>query len=207
MDVRIGITGAGEAVRFNTSAGPPLLLIGDFGRGKTTIARYLTRWWLANTRRHAHVYAETPSEWADLRCIPARPGELEAPNAAGCRPETCLVVVDDIDLVDDDRLVPVVAGGSRVVLTGHGGNRLIGRPVLERSLACLGLVRTDYQARVSGEVATCGRDALETAALSGQGRLDWPSGTIAVIPDQRGPQDFPCHRWQTPTPDPMAVAQ
>lgn len=205
MDVRIGINGAGEAVSFDTtSAGPPLLLVGDIGRGKTTIARYLTRWWLASTRRHAHVYAETPSEWADLSCTTAHPSELEAPTADGCRPETCLVVVDDIDMVDDDRLVPVLSGGFRVVLTGHGGNRLIGRTFLERSPACLGLVRADYRARTSGQVASYERVALETAALSGQGRLDWPSGTIAVIPDQRGTQDFPSHRWQITAP--MAVA-
>ena len=36
------------------------------------------------------------------------------------------------------------------------------------------------------------------AVLNGQGRLDWPIGTVAVIPDQRGPMDFPCHRWEAP---------
>ena len=52
-----------------------------------------------NTARHAHVYAQAPSEWADLRC------ERRAPRPAGQRRSaatavrrTCLVVIDDMDL-------------------------------------------------------------------------------------------------------------
>ena len=29
-----------------------------------------------------------------------------------------------------------------------------------------------------------------------QGRLDWPSDVVAVVPDARGERDFPVHRWQ-----------
>ncbi len=61
MDVGIGTTLDGQAAGFDTSSARPLLLVGDVGREKTTTARYLTRWWLANTRRHAHVYAQAPS--------------------------------------------------------------------------------------------------------------------------------------------------
>ncbi|MEP9385532.1 ATP-binding protein [Nocardioides sp. KR10-350] len=185
MDVRIGTTLEGRPAGFDTSRGrPPLLLIGDVGRGKTTIARYLTRWWLADTARHVHVYSQSPSEWADLRCEPVHPDVLEEPIGGKCRPGTCLVVVDDIDSVDDHRLALVPLVAARVILTSHGGNGLIGRPVLDHDISCMGLVRADRP------------DAVDVAALDGQGRLDWPGDTVAVIPDPRGPMDLPCHRWQ-----------
>lgn len=195
MEVRIGTTLDGQAAGFDTSSSRPLLLVGDVGRGKTTTARYLTRWWLASTRRHAHVYAQAPSEWADRQCSPEHPDQLNQPVGSACRPGTCLVVVDDIDLVDDDRLSFLPWGRGRTILTSHGGNSLAGRPLLEADIDCMGLVRPDPT------------DPAEIAVLDGQGRLDWPIDTIAVIPDQRGPIDFPCHRWQAPAGAWMAAAR
>ena len=198
MDVRIGTTLDGRAAGFDTSSARPLLLVGDVGRGKTTTARYLSRWWLADTRRHAHVYSQAPSEWADLRCRPEHPAQLDQvdqPVGRECRPGTCLVVVDDMDLLDDDRLALLPLGTGRTILTSHGGNSLTGRTLLDGDITCLGLVRPDHA------------DPAEAAVLDGQGRLDWPSDTVAVIPDQRGPMDFPCHRWQAPAGSWMAVAR
>jgi hypothetical protein len=194
MDVRIGITPDGQAAGFDTSSARPLLLVGDLGRGKTTTARYITRWWLANTRRHAHVYA-APSEWADLPCKPEHPDQLDQPVGRKCRPRTCLVVVDDMDLLDDDQLALLPLGTGRTILTSHGGNSITGRTLLDGDITCLGLVRPDPAG------------PAEAAVLNGQGRLDWPIDTIPVIPDQRGPMDFPCHRWQSPAGSWMAVAQ
>jgi len=164
----------------------PLLLVGDVGRGKTTTARYLARWWLANTSRHVHVCAQAPSEWADLPVLPEHPDQLEQAIGRSCLPGTCLVVVDDIDVLDDDRLSWLLRRASSTILTSHGGNSLVGRTLLGTDLLCLGLVRPALA------------DSAEVAVLDGQGRLDWPIGTIAVIPDQRGPMDFPCHRWEAP---------
>lgn len=195
MDVRIGTTPDGQATGFDTRIACPLLLVGDVGRGKTTTARYLTRWWLANTARHAHVYAQAPSEWADLPDLPEHPDQLGQAVGRGCRPGTCLVVVDDMDVIDDDRLSWLTLGTSPTILTSHGGNSLAGRTLLGTALRCLGLVRPTHA------------DPVEAAVLYGQGRLDWPIGTIAVIPDQRGPMDFPCHRWEAPVGRSRAVTR
>ena len=196
MDVRIGTTLDGQVAGFDTTSARPLLLVGDVGRGKTTTARYLTRWWLANTRRHAHVYAaHAPFEWADLRCDPEHPDQLEGPVGHDCLPGLCLVVVDGMDQLDDDRVSFLPLGRARTIVTSHGGNALTGRPLLDGDLECLGLVRPDHA------------DPAEAAVLDGQGRLDWPSDTVAVISDQRGPMDFPCHRWQAPAGSWMAVAR
>lgn len=193
MDVRIGTALDGQAVGFDTSSVRPLLLVGDVGRGKTTTARYLTRWWLAHTWRHAHVYAQAPSEWADLRCKPKHPDQLENPVGRDCRPGACLVVVDDMDLLDEHRLAWLPLGTGRTIMTSHGGNSLTGRTLLGNDINCLGLVQPDHA------------DPAEAAVRAGQGRLDWPIDTVPVIPDQRGPMDFPCHRWQTPADSGMAV--
>ncbi|MGE0229994.1 MAG: hypothetical protein AB7U23_15950, partial [Dehalococcoidia bacterium] len=64
------------------------------------------------------------------------------------------------------------------------GNQLLGRPMLDLDVTCLGLIHPQSA------------DTIELAALEGQGRQDWPPGTLPVIADPRGPRDFPCHRWQ-----------
>ncbi|MEO5665289.1 MAG: ATP-binding protein [Nocardioides sp.] len=196
MDVRIGTTLDGQATGFDTRSACPLLLVGDVGRGKTTTARYLTRWWLASTARHAHVYAEAPSEWADLCGKPEHPDQLEQAIGRGCRPGTCLVVVDDMDVIGGDRLSWLPLGTCGTILTSYG-NGLAGRPLLLGiDFRCLGLVRPAHADSA---------DPVEAAVLHGQGRLDWPYGTIAVIPDQRGQMDFPCHRWEAPAGRTRAV--
>jgi hypothetical protein len=195
MKVPIGTTVDGHVAGFDTRSARPLLLVGDVGRGKTTTARYLTRWWLANTWRHAHVYANAPSQWADLRCEPAHPAQLDEPIGRDCRAGACLVVLDDMDTIDEDHLALLPVGRARTVLTSNGGNSLTSRALLAADIACLGLVRSDHA------------NPAETAVLDGQGRLDWPIGTVAVTADQRGPIDFPCHRWQVPTGAWMAAAQ
>lgn len=199
MDVRIGTTPDGQVAGFDTSSARPLLLVGGDGRGKTTTARYLTRWWLANTARHAHVFAETPVEWADLSRNANHPDFIDGPIGRTCPPGTCLVVIDDIHCTGDAQLELLPLGTAPAILTSLSdidyGVQLVGRSLLDLDVTCLSLVHPQSA------------DPAEAAVLDGQGRLDWPIGTIAVIPDQRGPIDFPCHRWQAPADAWMAAAR
>lgn len=194
MDVRIGITLEGRAIGFDTRGTDPLVLVADVGRGKTTTARYLTRWWLASTARHAHVYAQAVGEWAGLRGEPEHPDRIEHAVGRGCRPGSCLVVVDGLDSIDDDRLSLLPLGTSPTILTSYGGNGLSERTLLGTDLCCLGLVRPASEDPARPDPT----DPFEAAVLLGQGRLDWPINTVAVIPDRRGPMDHPCHRWEAP---------
>lgn len=184
MDVPIGTTLDGQAVGFDTRGCRTLLLVGDSGRGKTTIARYLTRWWLADTNRHAHVYAPAVHEWADLT-VTREPFDRHLGTKGRCCPASCLVVVDDFDACGrfDAEWLPTQPTTSHTVITAVGGATLDSTTELGTDVVCLGLVRLTLP------------NTVETAVLEGQGRLDWPPTAAVVIPDQRGPIDFPCHRW------------
>lgn len=194
MQVRLGITLDGHSAGFDTSSRRPLLLVGDGGCGKTTAARFLTRWWLADTGRHAHVYTPSRSEWADFSCAPAPVEQLANVIDADCRDRDCLVVVDDIDLIDDllvddkviddRRLANLFTSSAPTILTCSSGDRLSGSPLLSTGLCCLGLIRPGQA------------DATQAAVLQGQGRLDWPIGTVTVVIEGRGSADIPRHRWQ-----------
>lgn len=193
MEVRIGTTLTGRGAAFDTSAGRTLLLVGDMGRGKTTAARHVTRWWLADTNRHTHVFASTPSEWADLRH--PRSVTSFSWSTERCQVKGCLVVVDDIDTLDDTQLSTLPWGKVPLVLTSIGGRDLDQEPPAAAMLDVMGLIRPDHP------------DPIEVEVLNGQGRLDWPAHTQPIIPATRGSVDFPCHRWQAPADSWLAVAQ
>jgi hypothetical protein len=66
MKVRIGTGLDGAPVSIDTSSTSVLARVSDQARGKTTIARYLARWVIADPLRAACTFAEQPHEFADL---------------------------------------------------------------------------------------------------------------------------------------------
>lgn len=181
MELRIGTTLDGRPVEFDTTSTRPLLLVGDPGLGKTTLARFITRWWLAETTHHAHVLTYRPEEWADLRCH-LGDGSASDPAIADCAPG-CLVVIDCID-PPPTRTAAAQRRSRSVpsVITSEGGH--------------LSWMEQDrFQAL--GLLPRRPVTVDERAIRAGQQRLDWPTHTVAIVPDQRGPADFPCHRWRT----------
>lgn len=191
MELRIGTTPDGRSVGFDTTSTTPLVLVGDTGRGKTTWARFITRWWTAETTRHAHVFAAWPDEWADLRCHRDHITALSDPVATDCGPGTCLVVLDDLEQAPPATVGLLPLGRIPIVITSCGGN-LEQLEQLEGGFSCVGLLGTGRQL------------PTEMQVIEGQGRLDWPSSTVAIVPNQRGALDFPCHRWHTPVAMGMA---
>jgi hypothetical protein len=190
MDLRIGTTLDGRPAGFDTASTRPLVLVGDAGHGKTTSARHLARWWLAETTRHAHVITTWPGEWADLRCHLSNTTDLTDLGRSvgtGCDPARCLIVVDDLDRAPAGTAEMLPLGRIPTVLTTCGGIRYggIGEELdqLEGGFTCLGLLPRQPH-----------------WALNLQGRLDGPPSTVAVVPDPRGALDFPCHRWHSGRP-------
>jgi hypothetical protein len=204
MELRIGTTLDGRSAGFDTASLTPLVLVGHPGRGKTTWARFITRWWTAETTRHAHVFAAWPEEWADLRCYRDNITALRSPvvpvrSPLGCAPGGCLVVVDDLEQAPAGAAGLLPLGRIPTMITSCGGN-LEEMEQLESGFSCLGLLgRGRRQVPLEFQV-------IDGQVIEGQGRLDWPSRTVAIVPDQRGALDFPCHRWHTPVAmGPVAV--
>src|SRR4051794_35357610 len=83
MRIRLGHTIGGNPVHLDSQNPRIHALIGDTGTGKTTTARFISRWWSANHPRSVCVLAAHPEHWADLADILAGLGTLsnqEAPT-------------------------------------------------------------------------------------------------------------------------------
>lgn len=183
MEIRLGRTLGDDAVSIELSSTATVLLVGDTDRGKTTLARYLARWWIAAAPRHLHLIADSPDEWADMPTHPplsTAPSHDEEPCGAGL----CMLVVDDADRIPATVLDELNLEDLTAIITTSSAPGLP-RHLGEGALA-MGLLRGPLL------------EPTDLGVFHGDARLDWPSDTVVIIPDQRGPHDFPCHRWQVP---------
>lgn len=177
MELRLGASMLGETVSFDSSTPQTFLVLGDAGAGKTTLARYVTRWWLADTARHAHVFASMPWEWSGIR---APINDLKGPwlVAATCRPNLCLTVLDGLAHVNTNVLNLTHRGLTRVLVTATAAGDL------GPEVTSVGLIPAGAS------------NSVDLSVMGGQSRLDWPPDTVPLIPVERGSQDLPRHRWQ-----------
>jgi hypothetical protein len=203
MHVKLGTTLDGQTAHLDTSTPSLTLLLADPGNGKTTLARYLTRWWLARSDTTVTVYALRPHEWTDLaehdalhlRSLEDGMSPAHSPGSGlpGPGSPTHLTVLDGVDtpglgpilgLPDPRDLVIATAVsawlGADLVEATHQA------PVLRWGL--LPASATEDHVRATTEPTHTNTDPR-------QSRLDWGAETLPLWPTRRGPRDHPCHRW------------
>jgi hypothetical protein len=182
MHLQIGTGLDGKNVSLDLTSRTVLVLVGDPGAGKTTTARFITRWWLADTSHRAQVFATRPHEWTDLQVDVFDRNVLDPSSTPD--DDWVLVVIDDVDNTSAPTLLAPMTRGPLVTTSYGPGAIALG----DTPTDCLGLPPTRPAADVD----------------LAQGRLDWPDQIVPVIPGLHGGRDIPCHRWHV-TPDRRAT--
>jgi hypothetical protein len=224
MHVRLGTTLDGSIARLDTNTPSLTMLLADAGDGKTTLARYLTRWWLARTGTTVTVHARRPREWTDLSHLahlqlldlegnPLFPTVDRADEKRTSPPPSRpshLTVVDGIDSPGLARFPTLPRPEDLTIITAtsdwfgsHAAQR-VGPALVHR----WGLL--PRRAATEGPAGARSHGTFDPL----QHRLDWGSETQPLLPCHLGPHDYPSHRWASDphrpatlhTPEPAAFS-
>jgi hypothetical protein len=201
MHVQLGTTLDGDPVHLDTSRPSVTLLLADPGHGKTTLVRFLTRWWLARGETTVTVHARRPDEWADLseeRRLALRDLEdaVDSDPPQESSHPTHLTLIDGVDAPGLGR-IPGAPQPNQLVIATATSDWLGAHLAAAAPSRCLvhrwGLLplTSPSERGPSPELASW--------ADHWQGRLDWGPHTRPIWPRRRGPRDFPCHRWVSAT--------
>jgi hypothetical protein len=190
VQIRIGRALDGSVVSVDTASIQLLTVVADPGNGKTTLARYLARWWCADPARTAGAFAEHPHQYGDL------PIQVQVLTDAGMVPSATsphkLTIIDGADRLEEATLRRLSDAPGLTIFTSYGE---AARAVESHAQLCLGLLRRD------AEPGGLPHQARGLAHDAFQGRLDWPYAVVPVLPDTLGARDVPVHRW-----DPLSAA-
>ena len=106
-------------------------------------------------------------------------------------PVCWLTVVDDADAISAEVVRRLLRAGGPLVVTSYGpAARNIA--VKAGDTLCLGLLPRPPE--VNRPRSAQRRPGPAEADLD-QGRLDWPSEVVHLVPARRGEVDYPRHRW------------
>lgn len=129
MRLRVGTTAADEPVLVDTAKVRRLLVVSDPGAGATTLARFVTRWWIADPARRCAVYTGRPHEFADMASAGPPAAVAPEPAAAGLvGPAPTQLASSIAGRGDEDGLAPALTLGVSGVGNALGAGQVLVNP-------------------------------------------------------------------------------
>jgi hypothetical protein len=199
MRITVGRTLRGQPLRIHLGSRALVIVVGDPGSGRTTLARHLARAWLADLRHTVSLDVDRPLEYLDLagRSQDTARARTSSPDGTKASPAdqdaACLLLLDRDDMRGAESLLDPTPGPVVLTAGSHLAHDLQQAASYTRADASLlALVPASASAPGSpprGHPRSARGDAL-------QGRLDIPAAYQPVVLLDPAGADRPCHRWQ-----------